>query len=94
MTPLSLSIVSHSFVCQDLAAIDKKLADLYGKIPDSFTDDQKHERVERFEKLLLKYTGELPKTKLITPIEKTVRLQPGPHISTSEDGKFRIYSIA
>jgi len=76
--------------CQDLPAIDKKLSNLYENIPDNYTDKQKNARLERFEKLLLKYTTMEPKT-LNYPFKKlaTCHLI---YISTSEDRNFRIYS--
>jgi len=75
---------------QDLQTIDKKLSNLYKNIPDSYTDHQKEQKMELFEKLLLKYTSQVPKT-IAYPFKNLVKCDI--YISTSEDGKFRIYSI-
>jgi len=90
LTFLLLLTITVSY-CQDLAAIDKKLANLYGNIPDSYSDKQKDARMDLFEKLLLKYTTQVPKT-IDYPFKRLANC-PLIYISTSEDGNFRTYSI-
>jgi hypothetical protein len=75
---------------QTLSAVDKKLADVYENVPERYTDDQKEARMELFERLLMKYTRQLPKT--IGYPFKNLSETSAVYISTSDDGNLRIYS--
>jgi len=75
---------------QSLRAVDKRLADVYENVPEQYTSDQQEARMKLFERLLMKYTRQLPKT--INYPFKNLSETNAVYISTSDDGNLRIYS--
>jgi RHS repeat-associated protein len=89
LTILFLLTLTHCFG-QSLRSVDKKLADVYENVPERYTSNQKEARMELFERLLMKYTRQLPKT--ISYPFKNLSETSAVYISTSDDGNLRIYS--